>query len=655
MLKHRLQTIGEFCSHFLADIEAFSKTHTGLLVFLGLAIGGVQALLAYRGIVKRKTTTPENLLLPLDPNVRLDLLNKVESEWVHDRLHQGLRNAIRVDLKLTEALAAVRPMLRIHTIAESGQPEERTIDEDILSIFKRANGRLLILGEPGTGKTNLLMELAEGLIAEAKMNRTLPIPIVFSLSRWTLGDRVRSLADWMIDDLADVAQYGLSRSTSGALVRQNLITPLLDGLDEVGEERRTDCTEAIHAYLQERDLGKLAICCRIAEYERLPRLYLRTAIRVEKLSRAEVERYVSMVRLTHVRRALEGDPELWKIIDTPLLLHVAVLASEVEPLGGSPSLPPRDRLYARFVNYALGRKVDDSPRKQTDAKPLKHWLGCLAAEMKQRDQTQFSFEGLDDSWLHTTRAARWLVTLTCALFFGIIFGVFIGLADGLAAGLIAVLVVELVLWLVRGVQVIEELYFAWYKWREALSGAVLCGALIAGLVGGLSVGLAVGLKRGPRDGMINGVISALVSGLGLVLVIVLDEILQPKPVSGSSSPNQGTLRSLRYAVILLLLGMALSIGVRIALPRDLSPPLVGALFAGVTILTLSKGGLFTISHYVVRLLLWRNGAAPLRYVRFLNEAAERVLLTRRGGSYEFFHITFRDYMADRYGSKDSKQ
>ena len=71
---------------------------------------------------KTDEQVPEGASPPISPSVRRDLLDKTETEWVHDRLHQGLRNAIRIDLKLTETLAAVRPMLRIHTIAEAGQP-----------------------------------------------------------------------------------------------------------------------------------------------------------------------------------------------------------------------------------------------------------------------------------------------------------------------------------------------------------------------------------------------------------------------------------------------------------------------------------------------------------------------------------------------------
>jgi predicted NACHT family NTPase len=191
-------------------------------------------------------------------------------------------------MKLTEKLDAVRPGLWIHRITESGPPEERRTEDDIQAIFKQANGRLLILGEPGTGKTNLLMELAEGLIAEARRDEKRPIPIVFSLPRWTLGGRERTLAEWMIDDLDDDNQYGLSRETAEVVVRQNKITPLLDGLDEVTEEHRAACVDAIHPYQQDRDRGELAVCCRVAEYESLPKLTLRTAIRVEKLTRAEV-------------------------------------------------------------------------------------------------------------------------------------------------------------------------------------------------------------------------------------------------------------------------------------------------------------------------------------------------------------------------------
>src|SRR2546428_498677 len=112
MMAHWLQTGGESWRRFSATFEDLYKNHVGLLVFLGVVFGGIQALLAYVGVAKRKTAAEGSQ--PIDPSVRRDLLDKVETEWVHGRLHQGLRKLIRVDLKLTETLDAVRPGLRIH-------------------------------------------------------------------------------------------------------------------------------------------------------------------------------------------------------------------------------------------------------------------------------------------------------------------------------------------------------------------------------------------------------------------------------------------------------------------------------------------------------------------------------------------------------------
>jgi len=49
------------------------------------------------------------------------------------------------------------------------------------------------------------------------------------------------------------------------------------------------------------------------------------------------------------------------------------------------------------------------------------------------------------------------------------------------------------------------------------------------------------------------------------------------------------------------------------------------------------GSLACIQHYVLRIILWRNGFAPLNYVRFLNCAVGRIFLRKVGGGYIFVH------------------
>lgn len=568
---------------------------------------------------------------PTEARVRDYLLTKVETEWVHDRLNQGLRKAIRVDLKLTETLEAVRPGLRIHTITESGPPGERPIDDNIQAIFEQADGRLLILGEPGTGKTNLLMELAEGLIARARRDEKLPIPVLFSLPRWTQGGRERTLMQWLIDDLDDDSQYGLGREPAAALVLQNLITPLLDGLDEVAEERRAACVEAIHAYQRQRGHGKLVICCRLEEYASLPRLNLRVAIRVEKLTPGEVGRFLANVGLEQARRTLEGDQELLEIIDTPLWLHVAILAAQAKPPARIQTLSPRDRLYARFVEYALHREADDSPRRRTATEDFKNWLGWLAAAMRRRSQREFAFEELSYSWVGREGVLHFLVRLPIALI-GVMFGLLLGISSGmLPAGLAYGLFLGWTCFSVEDLPT-EELYLAWKFWWAALGMALIFGFPIFFIVASFGCGLYAAEFAG------------LIAGLSVGMV----DILRPVQLRRRMSPNRGTLRAIRHgARFLLVSGLTLGISFAMFLPLQIAL----GISAYLTFIFAWENGVgFATRHYIVRLILHRKGVAPLRYVDFLNEASERLFLARRGGSYEFFHLTFRDYMADTYGS-----
>lgn len=67
-------------------------------------------------------------------------------------------------------------------------PEAKPVasTEKTYTIFHRADvgGRLLILGEPGAGKTTELLIVAQRLVDEATKDSAQPIPLVFELSSW---------------------------------------------------------------------------------------------------------------------------------------------------------------------------------------------------------------------------------------------------------------------------------------------------------------------------------------------------------------------------------------------------------------------------------------------------------------------------------------
>jgi WD40 repeat protein len=700
------------------------------LSFLLILIFSIQTRQGYNGEFEKKRSV--DYTTPINNKIRNALLKKIEIECVQDRLHQGLRNLIRIELNLTEVISLIQPMLRLYTIAETGLPVERGTDNDIYNIFDAANGRLLILGDPGTGKTTLLMELAEKLIADAKAGPSARIPLVFSLSRWTLDDQARSLSEWLIDELTDIGQYSLSRSTASALVLQNQIIPLLDGLDEVEAKRRKGCVDAIHSYLTEHDFGQLVVCCRTMEYQNLPKLNLRTAIRIEKLRSEEVNRYLSMEGLTNLRHALEKDPALYRVIDTPLWLHVAVLAVQAPLSTNRPSVySSRESLYAQFVEYVLNRKSPMTSVTGKNNETIKNQIGWLATEMRWRSQTQFSLEQLDYSWIparYRTPACRLVIGTGCGLVLALAVALVGSLAGGFPVGIEAALLVGVV----YGLRVAVGIDLMGWLCGALTFGVVL--GILGGLVGwvggetvdGLRVGLGIGLiiglilgvdqarmfslKIGPIDDLDKGRsasrniervfgLMGLLSGLAFGFVFgVINGLPPPRivligldsgifvgfltgPLSSYSLSiffrlmkffdrnfntdvmlaNRGTYRSLLYAAVIFPLSSILGTNVG-ALLLPFNPPfpfpettILSLFVSGAAFVSLHNGGSFALRHYAVRALLWWFKLTPFRYVHFLNQSVALLFLVRRGGSYEFFHATFRDYMSDTYGSRKAEQ
>ncbi|RSO09912.1 hypothetical protein DMH26_00550 [Streptomyces sp. WAC 05379] len=143
----------------------------------------------------------------------------------------------------------------------TGRRDERVLrpedlagaDTDITDVFTcRAPGRrLLVLGEPGAGKTMLLVVLVLGLLDRRGPGD--PVPVIFPLASWNPR---QSLDAWMADRLT--ADYPALRQLAGdhgrrdgvrALLDNRLILPVLDGLDEVAPSLRSTALAAVNTAL----------------------------------------------------------------------------------------------------------------------------------------------------------------------------------------------------------------------------------------------------------------------------------------------------------------------------------------------------------------------------------------------------------------------
>jgi hypothetical protein len=293
------------------------------------------------------------------------LLRKVRQFWVDGALARSIQRSARLDLGLETVEGAVEnpwgSLLETPGAGSEPVPAGRTFSE----IFEEMGGSLLILGEPGSGKTVTLLEMTRDLLLRAEADPGHPVPVVFHLSTW--ADPGRRLADWLADELA--AKYVIPKKVGQGWLSEGRLLPLLDGLDEVRAEVRAACVGAINAFIQESFTGAV-ICCRLKEYLELPvRLALNGAVRLQPLGREQVLNFLAAAgeRLAALHHLLQRDSAMLMEARSPLMLSLMVQAYQDLPVGAletesADSLAARRRqlmasYVARMFRQAGGARV----------------------------------------------------------------------------------------------------------------------------------------------------------------------------------------------------------------------------------------------------------------------------------------------------------
>jgi transcriptional regulator with XRE-family HTH domain/DNA polymerase III delta prime subunit len=262
------------------------------------------------------------------------------------------------------------------------------------------------------------------------------------------------------------------------------------------------------------------------------------------------------------------------------------------------------------------------------------------------------------------------VELSSALSFGLSFGLVYGLISGLSSGLIGGFLSMLLIGKPVGITLTDELVWSWRSLRRSLlakkhRNTTLPLMVLIWLSIGLSSAPSFVLNSAPSVGLIFKLSSGLSFGLSVWLLLGLFQGVSSETIGDQHRvvPNQGIRRSTRNSLVLGListgivgliatLSYALSVELSSALSSALSSTLSSALSYGLIIglsagllAGLLNGGLACLRHSVVRLLLWRSRAIPWNYPRFLDYAAEHILLRKVGGSYIFVHRLLLEYFA----------
>ncbi|MPY63128.1 NACHT domain-containing protein [Streptomyces spongiae] len=399
-----------------------------------------------------------------------ELADAVRDRWQREEKRRRLTDPILLPVRWTTA--AGNPMDHWENIC--GTPRGRTaaplaLDGDLEHIAgtyrKIPSGRLVVLGEAGSGKTVLGLRLVLELLETRPPGA--PVPEIFSLGSW--DPRADSLENWLssrlsrdTSGLATVTADG--RTLATALVEKELILPVLDGFDEIADKLRAAALEQ----LSETTMP-LVLTSRTAQYRSAVRntrgLKRAAAVELTALGPDDAKDYLVRGSSRDVTRAWEDvlaklrdspdDPagaNLRDVLATPLMVALALAvhgegaeagsdsdsgsgddskeaesqgaeSQDAESQGAGPKRGPETLLDTRlfrtrddlekhllssFIPSVYRRRPGD---RHTAASPAwspeqaQRWLGYLADHLRQRHRPDLEWWKLGTSMSLGARTA----------------------------------------------------------------------------------------------------------------------------------------------------------------------------------------------------------------------------------------------------------
>ncbi len=585
----------------------------------------------------------------LERRNRRILLGHVENAWIKGVLDASLHGAALLDLGIKQDLEAVTQYP--WAIKRESTNETLPAGTSMLEIFDSIGmGRsLLILGAPGSGKTTMLLEFARQLIARAREDVTQPIPMVFNLASWT---EKLSLADWLAQELNNL--YSVPRKTAPDWVKGDKLLLLLDGLDEVRQESRAKCVEAINEFRKQNGLTSLAVCSRSQDYAEInAKLSFEGAIEVQPLTQEQIAEYFTRFgdEMAGIKQVFQKDSALREMAETPLFLSIMTMAyrdkQDVAILALGDEEAKRKHLFDTYIERMFERRKVSKPFMKQD---VLRWLTWLAQKMIKHNQAPFFVGLMQDEWLDNEGQSFGYRTGSC--FSIALFGTLIAFMINRIAGgwLECILPIGFFLgtmgWMVSDMN--PDSYgmdFSGFIWNAAKTKQ----GIIAGLVGGLVFGW-IGVSWSDWGG---GLALGFAGGLFCALLFGLDiekESVPNKTLSGSyKSFALSTIWGVSFFVLVLglLAGLASLIGFLFTLKGGLIAGLIIGSFFGVSVGLLSGGG-FAVRHYTLLFIMKSNNLLPWRLVPFLNHCVDLIFLRRVGGGYIFVHRLLMEHFAEMY-------
>jgi hypothetical protein len=658
------------------------------LAILGwLAAGIIVTFFYLRWQLRSQEETPEAI------KERVTQLQSELRKQVQARSYGTRRNLIEaplreLDLDITPRLGWVRDPRLIEP-----EPLSESIADDIVAAFESSKRRLLLVGEPGSGKTMAAYSLIEHLDeTEGDAGR---VPLLVNLSAWEAQETFESfLVDYLCSSVGyDVPERALAR----AFISSDGYALILDGLDEIPLRLRAHFSERLDEFVRglAGEVG-VVVTCRTQEYEELlaahaTGLGLVQAVEILPLTSEQLDSaFVELAKrdkdweIFLSQRDLTAYQRVRHLLSNPLFLNLAVVGhlSPEQLLDATTTEQDlRDLVLDSYLDSTL---ADERPYEPQDASSYLAWIARFlnGAEvspfgLKTSDYTVFDLADLTPP--EPPRLYRLFEGLVLGLVLGLGYGwawasvyggglVGLGLVLGLAIGLVIGLVLALSTGgPVKRSAVSSRLTLAsWPSTRQQLLGFLrrvgrgLGFGLVLGLIVGLVYEMGFGLTStlafarswtvvGLGGNLVHGLRYGGDEGLGLALAFGLGfGLLEPRTVLITSrTPMEARSRSLIAALTWLVSGLVGGLGfglVGVLSFGGLGFGLAAGLVFGLD-LALRNGGWFILLQKVAHRRLARAGSLPSRPYDFLEWGIDRQIFRRVGGGVRFRHNLIQQHLA----------
>src|SRR5215218_659091 len=292
-----------------------------------MAVGIIVTYMLSRVQARSQEESPEAI------KERVSQLEPALRKQVQARSYGARRQLIEAPLReldrdITPRLGWVRDPRLIEP-----EPLSEKVADDIVVAFESSKRRMLLVGEPGSGKTIAAYSLIEYLDNTEGDERT---PLLVNLSAWEAQENFET---FLVDYLCSSVGYEVhERTVARAFISSDQYDLILDGLDEIPLRLRQHFSERLDEFVRglPSEVGVI-VTCRTQEYEEMlaahsTGLGLVQAVEILALTSEQLDSaFVELAKLDKDRetfllqRHLRAYQRVRDLLSNPLFLNLAVV------------------------------------------------------------------------------------------------------------------------------------------------------------------------------------------------------------------------------------------------------------------------------------------------------------------------------------------